>query len=290
MPVRARRRMVRANGVELCVETFGDTASPALLLIAGGGCSMDWWEDGFCERLAAGPRRVVRYDLRDTGESVSYAPGAPAYTGADLVADVIALLDALSIRRAHVVGMSMGGGIAQQVALDSPERVSSLTLMSTSPAVPGDVDRQLPPMSRVLAAVFADLPSPPDWSYREAVIDYVVADQLAYLGSIPHDEDALRALVAQIVDRTTNVESSMTNHFVIDDGEPVRGKLGDIRAPTLVLHGTEDPLFPIAHGKALAAEIPGARLLPLEGMGHELPPRQLWDRVVAAILEHTAGR
>jgi pimeloyl-ACP methyl ester carboxylesterase len=280
--------MVRANGVELCVETFGEASSPALLLVAGGASSMDWWEDAFCRSLAAGPRFVVRFDHRDTGESVSYAPGAPGYTGADLVADVLGLLDALGIERAHLVGMSMGGGIAQHAALAAPERVASLTVIASSPAVPGD--RELPRMSAELAAVFADPPAPPDWSDREAVIDYVLADLRPYRGSIPADEAALRALVSRIVDRTTNVESSMTNHLVLDEDEPVRGGLGDIRAPTLVLHGTEDPLFPIAHGEALAAEIPDARLLPLEGMGHEVPPRPLWDRVVPAILEHTAER
>lgn len=280
--------MVRANGVELCVETFGDPAGPAIVLIAGGASSMDWWEDGFCERLAAGSRFVARFDHRDTGESVSYAPGAPGYTGADLVADVVGVLDALGIEHAHLVGMSMGGGIAQHAALVAPERVASLTLMSTSPAVPED--RELPPVSAELAAVFANPPAPPDWSDRAEVIDYVVADLGPYRGSIPVDETALRALVARIVDRTTNVESSMTNHFVLDEDELVRGRLGDIRAPTLVLHGTEDPLFPIAHGEALAAGIPGAHLLLLAGMGHEVPPRALWDRVVPAILEHTAEK
>jgi pimeloyl-ACP methyl ester carboxylesterase len=149
-------------------------------------------------------------------------------------------------------------------------------------------NRELPPMSAELGAVFADPPVPPDWSDREAVIDYVVADLRPYRGSIPADEAALRTLVARIVDRTTNVESSMTNHFALGEDEAVRGVLGDIQAPTLVLHGTEDPLFALAHGEALAAEIPGARLLVLEGMGHEVPPRPLWDRVVSAILEHTA--
>jgi pimeloyl-ACP methyl ester carboxylesterase len=288
---RADRRLVRANGVDLCVETFGDASSPALLLIAGGASSMDWWEDELCERLAAGPRFVVRYDQRDTGESVSYEPGAPGYTGADLATDAVALLDALAIDRGHLVGMSMGGGVAQHVALRFPQRVASLTLMSTSPAVPGALDRpDLPPPSDELRALFADPPKPPDWSDREAVIDYFVADVLAYRGSIPYDEASLRVLVARVVDRTTNVESSLTNHFVLADGEPVHGRLDEIQAPTLVLHGTEDPLFPIAHGEALAAEIPDARLRPLEGMGHQYPPESLWDRVVGAILEHTAAR
>ncbi len=286
---RAHRRLVRANGVDLCVETFGDASSPALLLIAGAASSMDWWEDELCERLAWGPRFVVRYDQRDTGESVSYVPGAPGYTGADLAADAVALVDALAIDRSHLVGMSMGGGVAQHATLRFPERVASLTLISTSLAAPGTPERaELPPPSDELRALLADPPKPPDWSNREAVIDYFVADVLAYRGSIPYDEASLRVLVARVVDRTANVESSLTNHFVLADGEPVHGRLDEIQAPTLVLHGTEDPLFPLDHGEALAAGIPGARLLPLEGMGHQYPPESLWDQVVGALLEHTA--
>ena len=288
---RAHRRLARANGVDLCVETIGDASSPALLLIAGAASSMDWWEDELCERLASGPRFVIRYDQRDTGESVSYAPGAPGYTGADLAADAAALVDALAIDRGHLVGMSMGGGVAQHATLRFPERVASLTLISTSLAAPGTSERaELPPPSDELRALLADPPKPPDWSDREAVIDYFVADVLAYRGSIPYDEASLRVLVARVVDRTANVESSLTNHFVLADGEPVHGRLDEIQAPTLVLHGTEDPFFPIDHGEALAAGIPDARLLPLEGMGHQYPPESLWDQVVGAILEHTAER
>jgi pimeloyl-ACP methyl ester carboxylesterase len=284
------QKLVRANGVDLCVETFGDPSSPAILLIGGSESSMDWWEEEFCERLASGPRFVIRYDLRDTGRSVTYEPGAPQYTGSDLVADAVGLLDALTIERAHLVGISMGGGIAQHVALVHPERVASLTLISTSPAVDGPTERNLPPASDELKSILADPPPPPDWSDRAAVIDYVVASQRPFEGSFASDEEALRSLVERIVDRTSNVESSLTNHSLLDEGEPVRGGLDDIDAPTLVLHGTEDPLFPYAHGQALAAEIPGARLLALEGMGHQMPPRALWDRVVSAILEHTSGR
>jgi pimeloyl-ACP methyl ester carboxylesterase len=281
-------RLVAANGVDHCVQTFGDAACPAVLLISGGASSMDWWEDDFCERLAAGPRFVVRFDLRDTGQSVSYPPGAPGYTGKDLVADAIGLLDALAIARAHLVGISMGGAIAQQAALEFPKRVASLTLIATSPAASARVDRTtLPPPSPELAARFAGPPPPPDWSDREAVIEYFLDDLRAYEGSVPSGEAELRELVARVVDRTVNMESSMTNHFVLDDGEPVPGRLGDISAPTLVLHGTEDPLFPIAHGEALAAAIPNARLLPLGGMGHQVPPRPVWDQVIPAILDHT---
>jgi pimeloyl-ACP methyl ester carboxylesterase len=99
--------IVHANGVPLCVETFGAAGDEPILLIMGAAASMDWWEDGFCERLAAGGRFVIRYDHRDTGRSITYEPGAPGYTGSDLVEDAVGVLDALGLPRAHVVGMSM---------------------------------------------------------------------------------------------------------------------------------------------------------------------------------------
>jgi pimeloyl-ACP methyl ester carboxylesterase len=122
-------RVVRANGVDLWVETFGDPDDQAILLIMGLAASMDWWEDEFCQRLAAGGRFVVRYDHRDTGRSTSYPAGAPPYTGHDLTADAVGLLDVLGRPRAHLVGMSAGGGIAQEIAVDHPDRVASLTLI-----------------------------------------------------------------------------------------------------------------------------------------------------------------
>lgn len=288
---RSRQRLVSASGVDLCVQTFGDAGEPAILLIGGAASSMDWWEDEFCERLASGPRFVIRYDLRDTGQSATYQPGTPPYDQSDLVADADGLLEALGIAQAHVVGISMGGGLGQRLALDHADRVATLTLISTSPGGPGGPDNpDLPPMSEELASSFAEPAPEPDWSNREAVIDYIVEGQRPFAGSLPFDEAGLRALVARVVDRTVNVASSMTNHWIIDGGEPVRARLGELTVPTLVLHGTEDPLFPYGHAEALAAEIPGARLLPLEGGGHEMPPRPLWNRVVAAILEHTAER
>jgi pimeloyl-ACP methyl ester carboxylesterase len=286
---RSPPRLISANGVDLCVQTFGEADAPALLLIAGSESSMDWWEDEFCELLAGGPRFVVRYDLRDTGQSVSYEPGAPGYDGSDLVADAVGLLDALGVDRAHIVGVSMGGGIAQHLALEQPGRVATLTLISTSPVAPRGPDKpKLPPMSEELASTFAEPAPEPDWSDREAVVDHIVEGLRPFAGSLPVDEERQRALVERVVDRTVNIASSMKNHWIIDGGEPLQRPLGEVSAPTLVLHGTEDPLFPIEHGETLAAEIPRARLLPLEGGGHEMPPRPLWDRVVAAILEHTA--
>jgi pimeloyl-ACP methyl ester carboxylesterase len=284
LPQESGERMVQVGGVELCVETFGQKAEPAVLLIMGAASSMLAWEEELCERLAAGPRFVIRYDHRDTGRSVTYAPGAPEYTGADLVADAAGLLDALGVSRAHVVGMSMGGGLAQELALDHPDRVASLTLISTSPVSGGD----LPGSSDELRAYFADpLPSP-DWSDRQAVIDYLVEDERHYAArSRPFDEQARRELAGRVFDRSIDLEASMTNHFLLGGGEGARA-LGQVRLPTLVLHGTEDPLFPVAHAEALAREIPGAQLVLVERMGHELP-RRAWDELVAAILQHTTS-
>lgn len=281
--------LVRANGIDLCVETFGDPADPAVLLIGGLATSMDWWDDEFCERLAAGRRFVIRYDHRDTGRSTGYPPGAPAYTGSDLTSDALGLLDALSLARAHIVGISAGGGIAQELVAQAPDRVASLTLISTSPIGLGNQERsELPPMSEEFEAIFAEPTPDPDWSDRAAVIDYLVEDERAYEGPDLFDEGRARALAGRIFDRTTNIESSIKNHWILEEGEPIDVRLGEVTAPTLVLHGTEDPLFPLPHGEALARAIPGARLIPLEGVGHQVPPPPVWDVVIPAVLEHTS--
>jgi len=275
---------LHANGVDLCAETFGDRDDPALLLIMGSSASMDWWEDEFCARLAAGGRFVVRYDHRDTGESVAYEPGRPPYTGADLASDALGVLDALGIHRAHVAGMSMGGAIAQVLALEHPERVASLTPIATSP-VSGSHDG-LPPMDDDLVAAFNV--SEPDWSDRAAVIDYVThLARTSAARSRPFDEPAFRALAGRIIDRTRNVESSYKNHNVMEQGAPMTKRLDEVKVPALVVHGNEDPVFHPAHGQALAAAIPGASLLALPGTGHELP-RRTWDVVIPAILEVSA--
>jgi pimeloyl-ACP methyl ester carboxylesterase len=279
---------VSTNGVELCVETFGDPADPALLLIAGATSSMDAWADEFCSRLAAGPRFVIRYDTRDTGQSVSYPAGSPPYSVRDLAGDALGLLDHFGVAQAHLVGISMGGGIGQLIAVEYPDRVASLTLISTTPGGPGGPDRaELPPPSERLLAFFAAPAPTPDWSDRSAVVDYIVDGERRFTDPGPMDEAASRRTAARTYDRTRDVAASMTNHWLIDGGPPIRARLGEIAVPTLVLHGTDDPLFPYGHAEALAAEIPGARLVPLEHVGHQMPPPLVWDTAIGAILTLT---
>ena len=277
--------MLDVNGVELCAESFGDRGDPTVLLIMGSAASMDWWEPELCERLAAGSRHVIRYDLRDTGRSVTDPAGAPTYSGADLVADIIGLLDAYGSERAAPRRRVDGRGARPGRRPGIPGARASLTLIATSPAGPAP---DLPSMTAEATARFSALATP-DWSDREAVIDYVVAFARACASpSAPFDEGAAREVAATAIDRSADVEAMFTNHDLIDGPDPWRDRLGELAAPTLVIHGTDDPLFPLAHGEALAAEIADAELLVLDGVGHE-HPRRAWDRIVPAILERTAG-
>jgi pimeloyl-ACP methyl ester carboxylesterase len=276
-------RMIEANGVALCTEPFGEPADPAILLVMGTGASMLWWQEGFCRILADSGRFVIRYDHRDTGRSATYEPGHPGYTGADLVADAADVIDAYGLPAAHVVGVSAGGAFAQLLALDFANRVLSLVLISTSPATPAD--RGLPPptaeFGRFVAAAAVD------WSNRESVIDYLVDYSRVLAGpQRPFDEAAIRELAQRDVERAHDI-ASLPNHDLMTDGDRSHQPLSSITEPTLVIHGTADPMFPLAHGQALAKEIPGATLLPLDGAGHGVD-RADWETIVRAIVRHTA--
>ncbi|MGB3440051.1 MAG: alpha/beta hydrolase [Actinophytocola sp.] len=259
----------------MSVSTFGSAEDPAVLLISGVGSSMDWWPPAFCRRLAG--RYVIRYDHRDTGDAPSYPPGEPGYTGMDLVTDALSVLDELNVPAAHVAGISMGGALAQELAIHHPSRVLSLTAMSTT-AGAGDAD--LPGMLDL------EFPPEPDWADRAAVVEYFVASQRA-MSAEPFDEREIREIATLAVARTTNLESSQKNHYAADGSGPWRHRLGEITVPTLVLHGDADPLFQLPHGEALAREIPGARLVVLPNTGHELPSRN-WPLVAKEILALTA--
>jgi pimeloyl-ACP methyl ester carboxylesterase len=275
-------RMIEANGVALCTEPFGDAADPAILLIMGIGGSMLWWEAGFCRMLADGGLFVIRYDHRDTGRSVTYEPGRPDYNGADLVADAAGVLDAYGLPAAHIVGVSAGGAFAQLLALSFADRVRSLVLVSSSPATPGD--RGLPPPTEEFGRFVAT--AEVDWSDPESVIEYLVGySRVLNGGQRPFDEAASREFVRRDVERARNV-AALQNHDTIAGDDRSPEPLSSTKVPTLVIHGTADPMFPLEHGEALAEEIPGATLLPLQGAGHGVD-RSDWDTIVPAILEHT---
>ncbi len=276
--------MIEASGVELCTESFGDPADPPVLLVMGIGASMLWWDEDFCRMLVEGGRFVIRYDHRDTGRSVTYGPGRPGYTGADLVADATGVLDAYGIAAAHVVGVSAGGAFAQLLALGFPDRVLSLVLISTSPATPGA--RSLPSATKRFDDFLAS--AEVDWSDQESVIEYLVGyERMLAGGARAFDEPAWRGLVRQDVERARDIASS-ENHGSMAQGAVPSEPISSIAIPTLVIHGTADPMFPLEHGEALVAEIPGAKLLRLEGGGHGVE-RADWETITAAIVEHTAA-
>ncbi|WP_026119057.1 alpha/beta fold hydrolase [Nocardiopsis ganjiahuensis] len=284
--MRSDERMIQAGGVELCTQAFGEAGHPPILLIAGNETSMDWWEDGFCELLAAAGRFVVRYDSRDTGRSTRFPVGEPGYSGEALVHDAIGVLDGWRLPRAHVAGISSGGGIAQYLGVWNADRVASLTLMSTTAVSSGNQHQELPPPAEAVSRSFAEPLPEPDWNDRDAVVEHMVATERVFAGGAPVDPDRIRRIVTRAMERGGGMASA-ANHWLVA-ATPLGDRLGEITAPTLVLHGREDPLFPYPHAEALAAEIPGARLHPLSGVGHQHPPPALWDEVVGAIAEHTA--
>jgi pimeloyl-ACP methyl ester carboxylesterase len=283
--------MMPVNGIEVCVETFGEPDDPALLLIAGGASSMDWWEDEFCRRLAAGERFVIRYDHRDTGRSTSFPAGAPPYSAVDLAADALGVLDALGVHQAHLVGLSMGGGLAQRIAIEHPDRLLSLTLMSTgtvlSPAEPTAAKPS--PAAPPQAKPGDSRPPPqPDWNDRRTAVNCLVTRLNALGGPFTADPPHLRRLAERVFDRTHDMAASQRNHWLVDRGPALADRLGEIAAATLILHGTADPMLAADHPRALADRIPGARLVWLEGVGHEFPPAAVWSTVIEEILAQAA--
>lgn len=278
---------VDADDAEICVESIGGAENPAILLMAGAASSMDWWEDALCELLADGGRRVIRYDYRDTGRSTTWPAGKPGYTGTDLITDAVTILDALSIGAAHVVGLSMGGALAQIVALEHRKRVASLTLISTTLAT--DEVADLPGMTPELQMALADGRPEPDWNDRDEVIDHMVEGERRFAGPGSFSEQRMRVLAGRVYDRSID-PAAASNHFLLGEDDPGERRLEELEGlPTLVIHGSADAMFPPAHGRALAESIPGARLIELEDVGHQFPPPRTWDRVVDAVTE-VSGR
>lgn len=275
------RSVDAGDGVTLAAQALGPANAPALLLLAGATWSRDWWLDDLCVQLAERGMRVLRFDTRDTGGSTIYPPGEPGYTGADLVDDAAAVLDAFQVDRAFIMGLSMGGGVAQDFAARYRERTAGLILLSTSPA--DNVARDLPGPTPEIRATFDHPIEDPDWTDRSAVIDWVVESERPYAGPGNFDESGLRELAGRVWDRTPSMASG-ANHFLAAEGDaPVVDLAALSGIPTLVVHGSADPVFPVEHGRALAEAIPGARFHLLRDVGHQVPPRHTWPDLVEAI-------
>jgi pimeloyl-ACP methyl ester carboxylesterase len=263
--------MIRINEITLGTESFGAKDAPLVLLV--GGTTMLSWPDALCERLAAGGRRVVRYDLRDGGESTTADPEAPGYTLRVLAADATALAGALGGGPAHLAGIGVGGMVAQVAVLDHPGAFSALTLVGTRPVAPGPADDDLPDHDQATMGRLFARPLP-DWADREAVAEFV-ADGAEILGD---DRAAARAVAARVWDRTPGTEPpvQMANQMGLvfsrlDCAPRWRERLPEVAVPTLVVHGRRNRFFPVGNGEAIAREIPGARLLVLEEAATAIP-------------------
>ena len=274
-------RTISADGIDICTQSFGSADDPGILLINGASASMLWWDEALCERLAAGGYHVIRFDNRDTGRSTSYPVGAPPYTLADMAADSVAVLDAYGINSAHVMGRSMGGMISQHIALNHPQRVQTMTLIFSSPeggSATGGSSELPGPTPELIAATTAQGDGDP--------VENRVALHRVLAGSrYEFDADKARALTVSEMERASSYASNANHTFVIRDTPPWRDRLATIKVPTLVVHGTEDPILPFAHGQALVSDIAGAKLFVMEGVGHALPVGE-WDRLVEALFDH----
>jgi pimeloyl-ACP methyl ester carboxylesterase len=291
-------QLARANGIDICYEIFGDGNAEPMFLIMGLGAQMVIWDDAFCEKLAARGFRVIRFDNRDIGQSSKMQGGkrltpfellklrlfkipvdAP-YRLSDMAQDTIALMDTLGIRSAHLVGASMGGMIAQEIAITFPERVRSLTsIMSTTG------DPRLPGPTREAAAL---LMAPPPKTKDEHIERFAKTWKMLRVGSFPEDEALDRARAERTFSRGLNPAGVGRQLRAILASGSRKPRLSRVKAPTLVIHGTVDPLVNPAGGKDTAASIPNAKLMMIEGMGHALPLR-MWPDIIDAIDKHAHG-
>jgi pimeloyl-ACP methyl ester carboxylesterase len=279
-----------SDDVELCYETFGDPADPAMLLVMGLATQMVGWHEEFCEELAGRGFHVIRFDNRDIGRSKAQKHPVPTirqlvmrdkraagYTLDDMADDSFALLDHLGIERAHVAGVSMGGMIAQTMAARRPERVLSLASMLSN-----------------TGALWSGQPSPRLYSVllkappkdRDGYIDHA-AWVFSKIGSPSLPRDDLREMAGKSFDRGLNPAGSLRQLAAIVASGDRTPLLRTITAPTVVIHGTKDKLVPPSGGRATAKAIPGARLVMIDGMGHDLP-RGAWPQMLDAMVENVA--
>ncbi len=291
-------QLARANGIELCYEIFGEASAEPLLLIMGLGAQMIHWPDDFCRQLAARGFRVIRFDNRDIGHSTKLSGGkrlspiellklrffripvAAPYRLHDMAQDTVALMDALSVKSAHVVGASMGGMIAQEMAISFPQRLRSLTsIMSTTG------DPKVPPPSREASAI---LMAPPPATKEEYFARYAQTWKILRAGHFPEDEAHDHEHAERTYARGLNPAGVARQLRAILASASRKERLRAVKVPTLVIHGTADPLVHPAGGKDTAASIPNAKLVMIEGMGHALPIR-MWPEIIDAIAAHARG-
>ena len=288
-------RIARANGIDICYEIFGDADAEPMFLIMGLGGQMIHWDDDFCRRIAARGFRVIRFDNRDIGKSSHLSGGkritlaeflkwrflkvpiAAPYKLRDMAEDTIGLMDVLGIKSAHVVGMSMGGMIAQEIAISHPQRVRSLTSIMSTTGYP-----KMPQPTREASAV---LLAPPPTTKEEYFARHAQTWKILRAGSFPEDEALDHARAERTFARGLNPAGVGRQLRAVMASGSRKERLHSVKAPTLVIHGTVDPLVPPANGKDTAASIPGAKLLMIEGMGHALPI-PMWPQIIDAIDSH----
>ena len=291
-------QIIPANGIDLCYEIFGDPAAEPLLLIMGLGAQMIHWDDDFCRQLATRGFRVIRFDNRDIGKSSRLSGGksltpleliklrflkipvAAPYRLIDMARDTVGLMDALGINSAHLVGASMGGMIAQEAAISFPHRLRSLTSIMSTTGNP-----KVPPPTREAAAM---LMAPPPNTKEEYFERFAKTWKVLRVGSFPEDEALDPSRAARTFERGLNPAGVGRQLRAILASGSRKERLRQVKAPTLVIHGTVDPLVRPEGGKDTAASIPGAKLLMIEGMGHALPI-PMWPQIIGAIAEHAHG-
>ncbi|MFI6324981.1 alpha/beta fold hydrolase [Nonomuraea sp. NPDC050556] len=289
--------------MQLWSEEFGDKNDEPILLIMGSMSQGILWPDEFVGRLAAAGRRVIRYDHRDTGRSASVDFEKDPYTWRDIKNDALAVLDEYGIESAHLVGHSAGGLLAQWIAVENPERVRTLTVIGSSPLGGGEGETlmralmgqpqpegSLPPPTQEFVDYFRQVIAAEPPKDRDEQIDRMIAEARVLHGTAkPFDEDAERRLQERILERAVD-PASVVNHRLAHAADPKAepaDSLHLVKARTLVVEGTHEPVKP-GHGALIAAAIPGAELLMIEGMGHMLPP-PVHEQLATAILAHTAS-
>ena len=277
------KKTVTSVGFDIATEAFGTPDDPAIVLIMGSTASMLSWPDALCHGLADQGFYIIRFDHRDTGQTTTLPPGEATYTVEDMASDVIAILDAYDLPRATLMGMSLGGYIAQMVALKHPDRVRSLILHASEPL--GWDGPDLPHIAPEFLDHFSQLSSL-DWSDTVAVTDFLLTiERLSHSTGMAFDETATRQRIHQVLNRAIQ-PASMFNHASLTTREDWTGRLRDLSRPTLILHGELDPILPPDNARALNATIEGSELLIVPRLGHALPAAIL-PTFIDTIARHT---